>query len=37
VYKLRLAIEEAEGAVPGLMNVFVSELVESVEPIEEEE
>ena len=32
ILKLRRAIEEAERDVPGLMNVFISEVVDSVEP-----
>jgi hypothetical protein len=31
ILKLRRAIEQAEREVPGLLNVFVSEIVDSVE------
>lgn len=36
ILKLRRAIQEAEQEVPGLMNVFISEVVDSVEPEPEE-
>ncbi|KAI8454879.1 kinase-like domain-containing protein [Phakopsora pachyrhizi] len=34
--RLQLAIEKAESEVPGLLNVFVSEVVDSVEQVENE-
>lgn len=32
ILRLRRAIQEAEREVPGLINVFISEIVDSVEP-----
>ncbi|ORY88905.1 kinase-like domain-containing protein [Leucosporidium creatinivorum] len=37
ILKLRRAIEQAEHEVPGLMNVLISEIVDSVEPEPEDE
>ncbi|KAK4699784.1 hypothetical protein P7C70_g6476, partial [Phenoliferia sp. Uapishka_3] len=37
ILKLRRAIEQAEREVPGLLNVLVSEIVDSVEPEPEED
>jgi len=36
ILRLRRAIEQAEREVPGLMNVLISEIVDSVEPEPEE-